>query len=99
MLLAHARATIADVGAGPTEQFGGWRSTTHPSSRQGAKISAILAEANADFLKFRLIAFFHADHVAGAPVAYLCTGHTGLDAMSQVFSRQLMTVMHQCSFR
>lgn len=69
MLFARVGATITHVGTGMTDQLGGWREPAHPSNGLGAKISAIMAQSNANLLELFVLVALHSDHIVGATLA------------------------------
>jgi hypothetical protein len=95
MLLAHAGTPVAQLGTGPTQQFGRRRKSAHPPGRERAKIRAILAQPDAELLKLFVAAPFHPDHVVGATVADLCAGRAGIETVLHVCGHCVIVMMHK----
>ena len=99
MLFAHARTPVADLRTAPAQQLCGRRQPTHPAGREGAEVGAVLAQPDAEVLKFLVDATFHADHVIGATIAELCTGGAGIETVLHVSIRCLIMVVHNAPLR
>jgi hypothetical protein len=84
MLLADAGTSVTHFRASSAQQLHRGRQAAHPPARKRAKISAIVAQSDAEILKFLMAAAFHADHVIGATVANLGARGTGFNAVLQV---------------
>src|SRR5688572_16405086 len=98
VLLTHARAPIADIGAGSTQQLGRRRKPAHPADGQGAEIGAIPAKTNAEFSKLSVVTAIHSDHIIGAPIADLRASRTRIDTVLQVWMWRVIVVVHNAPF-
>jgi hypothetical protein len=98
VLLTHARAPIADIGAGSTQQLGRRRKPAHPADGQGAEIGAIPAKTNAELSKLSVLAALHSDHIIGAAIADLSAGRTGIDTVLQVWMWGVIMMVHNAPF-
>jgi hypothetical protein len=98
VLLTHARAPIADIGAGSTQQLGRRRKPAHPADGQCAEIGAIPAKTNAEFSKLSVLAALHSDHIIGAAIADLSAGRTGIDTVLQVWMWGVIMMVHNAPF-
>lgn len=98
VLLTHARAPIADIGAGSTQHLGRRRKPAHPADGQGAEIGAIPAKTNAELSKLSVVTALHSDHIIGAAIADLSAGRTGIDTMLQVWMWGVIMMVHNAPF-
>jgi hypothetical protein len=98
VLLTHARAPIADIGTGSTQQLGRRRKPAHPADGQGAEIGAIPAKTNAELSKLSVLAALHSDHIIGAAIADLSAGRTGIDTVLQVWMWGVIMMVHNAPF-
>ena len=98
VLLTHARAPIADIGAGSTQHLGRRRKPAHPANGQCTEIGAIPAKTNAELSKLPVLAALHPDHIIGAAIADLSAGRTGIDTVLQVRMWGVIMMVHNVPF-